>query len=122
MPNKSKWTKGPKKSLYTPYCNSLSSRCVLSCFLMNPFSKGNINTVSQKKLFDISREIFELTQEIKEKIRKIKQKSTEVIALEASIIALEVASLAAMAGNHYCIVKSSWSPSPKFHVPTGPKS
>ena len=59
---------------------------------------GEIDTASQKELFDISKDIFKMTEEINDKFRKMKQKTTEIIALEASLVAVEVASLGAMAG------------------------
>ena len=59
---------------------------------------GDIKTVSQKELFDISKDVYEMTGEIKENLGKIKQKTTELIALEASLVALELASLGAMTG------------------------
>ena len=54
---------------------------------------GEIDTASQKELYDISKDIFKMTEEINDKFRKMKQKTTEIIALEASLVAVEVASL-----------------------------
>ena len=65
---------------------------------------GKMDIISQKELFEISKDIFKMTEEINNKFRKMKQKTTEIIALEASLVAVEVASLGAMTGKKRSIM------------------
>ena len=62
---------------------------------------GDLKTVSQSEMYNLSRDLHELSTDILEKLRKMKNKTNELIALEASMIAVSAVSLASMAGKYY---------------------